>query len=138
MYALANSAKGIKAGAIEYDSDGDDVDDVTVTTGDYDIFIAHTANITINSYDDCIHTNYGDVNLDSSNFVLETSDDGAHADYNLEVNNASIQINKSYEGLEGSAVTINGELTNIVSISQDDGINAASDLTSQHYIYINR
>lgn len=136
-YALANSAKGIKAGAIEYDSDGDDVDDVTVTTGDYDIFIAHTANITINSYDDCIHTNYGDVNLDSSNFVLETYDDGAHADYNLEVSNASIQINKSYEGLEGSAVTINGELTNIVSISQDDGINAASDLTSQHYIYIN-
>ena len=136
-YALANSAKGIKAGAIEYDSDGDDVDDVTVTTGDYDIFIAHTANITINSYDDCIHTNYGDAHLDSSNFVLETYDDGAHADYNLDVNNASIQINKSYEGLEASTVTINGELTNIVSISQDDGINAASDLTSQHYIYIN-
>ncbi|MCR5332634.1 MAG: carbohydrate-binding domain-containing protein, partial [Bacilli bacterium] len=136
-YALANSVKGIKAGAIEYDSDEDDIDDVTVTEGEYDIYIAHLAKVTINSTDDCIHTNYGTVTLDSSNLTLDTFDDGAHADYALTVNNASIIINSSYEGLEGANVTINGENTNIVSTSNDDGINAASDLVTSSSITIN-
>lgn len=136
-YALTQSVKGIKAGIIEYDSDSDDVDDKSVTTGDYDIYIAHLANITINSTDDCIHTNYGDLTLTDCNLTLATLDDGAHADYNLNVNNASINITSSYEGLEGAAVTVSGADTNIVSVSGDDGINAASDLTSTNTIVIN-
>ena len=136
-FALTNSVKGIKAGIIEYDSDKDDVDDVSVTTGDYEIYIAHTADIVINSTDDCIHANYGKVTLDSSNFEFNTYDDGAHADKDLIVNNSSIIINSSYEGLEGSNVYINGEDTNIVSVSEDDGINAASDTSGTHNIYIN-
>ena len=130
-YALTQSVKGIKVGAIE-DSNGDDI-----TTGDYEISIAHLANVTINSTDDCIHTNYGNVTLDSCNLELSTFDDGVAADYNLLVNNASIHITSSYEGLEGANVTINGSETNIVSYSGDDGINAASDFVSTTDITIN-
>ena len=130
-YAFTQSVKGIKAGAIE-DSSGNDI-----TTGDYEISIAHLAKITINSSDDCIHTNYGKVSLDSCNLELKTMDDGVHADYDLTINNSSVQINDSYEGLEGANVTINGTETNIVSYSSDDGINAASDLVSSTNITIN-
>lgn len=135
-YALANSVKGIKAGVIEYDSDDDGEDDKEVTTGKYDIYVAHAAKISINSYDDCIHTNYGDVTIKNSTLVLDTYDDGVHADYNLDVENASITINSSYEGLEGATVTIDGENTALVLYSSDDGINAASDLTNTCNIYI--
>ncbi len=136
-YALANSVKGIKAGVIEYDSDGDDVDDGSVLEGNYDIHIAHEAIININSTDDCIHANYGDVTIDSATLNLSTYDDGVHADYNLNVNNAAINITSSYEGLEGGEVVIDGENTALVLYSQDDGINAASDLSKTNNITIN-
>ena len=130
-YAFTQSVKGLKAGAIE-DSSGNDI-----TTGDYEIAVAHLAKININSSDDCIHTNYGKVSLDSCNIELKTMDDGVHADYDLTINNSSIQINDSYEGLEGANITIDGNDTNIVSYSSDDGINAASDLVSSTNITIN-
>lgn len=130
-YALTQSVKGIKVGVIE-DADGNDI-----TTGDYEISIAHLAKVTVNSFDDCIHTNYGKVTLDSCNLELDTLDDGVHADFDLVVNNASIHISSSYEGLEAANVTINGAGTNIISYSGDDGINAASDLVSQTTITIN-
>lgn len=135
-YALANSVKGLKAGIIEYDSDDDDVDDGSVTTGDYDIYIAHGAKLSIDSTDDCVHTNYGDVNLAAANLTLDTFDDGVHADYTLNVNNASIQVNSSYEGLEGANVVVDGKDTTIVANSSDDGINAASDLVDENNITI--
>lgn len=129
-YALTNSVKGIKVGPIEYNS-------TEVTTGDYLIYIAHLAKITINSTDDCIHANYGNVDLANSNIVLDTIDDGTHADKELNVNDCSIQINSSYEGLEGKNVIIDGNKTNIISNSDDDGINAASDdVAAECNIYI--
>ena len=133
-YALTQSVKGIKVGTIEYTDENSN--EVEVTTGDYEICVAHGAQVTINSTDDCIHTNYGDVNILASNLDLDTFDDGVHADYNLNINNASIQVNSSYEGLEGANVTVDGEQTNIVTNSSDDGINAASDLVNSTNIYI--
>lgn len=135
-YALKNSVKGIKAGAIEYDSDGDGTDDTVVESGAYEVYIAHLAHININSTDDCIHANYGTVTIEDANLGLSTYDDGVHADYDLVVNNASISIEKSYEGLEGANVIVKGSGTNIVAVSQDDGINAASDLFSNNTIKI--
>ncbi len=128
-YALKTSVKGIKAGAIEVD--GSDA------SGNYEIYIAHLATVNISSYDDCVHTNLGDVTIDSANLELSTYDDGLHADYDLVVNNASIGVSKSYEGLEGANVTINGENTNLVLNSSDDGINAASDLVSSTTLTVN-
>lgn len=135
-YALVNSVKGIKVGIIEVDTDDDDVDDVSVIVGDYDLTIAHLASVTIDSTDDCIHANYGTVNLLNSNFDLTTFDDGAHADKDLLVNNSSIQIANSYEGLEGMNVTVDGSETNIIANSEDDGINAASDISGTNTIRI--
>ena len=129
-YALANSVKGIKVGPIEYNN-------ADITTGDYQIYIAHLANVTINSPDDCIHTNYGNTNIENSNLELSTLDDGIHADINNIVNNASIGIAASYEGIEGGNITIDGEKTNIVAYSDDDGVNAAGSYTSSHTININ-
>ena len=136
-YALANSVKGIKVGPIEVDTDDDKVDDLVITDGQFDIYIDHLSTLSIYSSDDCIHTNYGNVHLYNSNLLLNTLDDGAHADKDLIVDNSSIQIESSYEGLEGMNVTINGADTNIVSVSDDDGINAASDLTGTNTITIN-
>ena len=134
-YALEQSCKGIKVSGVEYkDESGNTYE---VTSGDYDISIGHLATLNITSSDDCIHTNYGDVNLSSSNFTLESNDDGVHADYDLNVKNCSIVINDSYEGLEGANVTIDGENTNIFTNSSDDGINAASSYGTSHNIYIN-
>lgn len=130
-FAFTQSVKGIKAGAIE-DTNGNDI-----TSGDYEISIAHLAKINIDSSDDCIHTNYGKVSLGSCNLELKTMDDGVHADYNLTIDNSAIHISSSYEGLEGANVTISGDDTNIVSYSSDDGINAASDLVSSTNITIN-
>jgi len=134
-YALVNSVKGIKVAGVEYEDSNGNVKEVT--TGDYIISIAHLAKVQINSTDDSIHTNYGDVILDSCNLKLDTYDDGVHADYDLTVNNTSIVIGSSYEGLEGGSVTINGEDTNIVTTSSDDGINAASDYVKTNNININ-
>ena len=124
-YALLNSVKGVKVGTF----DGD-------TTASYDCTIAHLAKLTIRSYDDSIHTNYGNVNINSSNLSIYTWDDGIHADYNVNIKNASITINRSYEGIEGGTITIDGENTNIVLVSEDDGINAAGSLVSNKNIYL--
>ena len=127
-YALSNSVKGLKVSEIETTN--------SYLAGDYDIYIAHGANITINSFDDCIHSNYGDVNIEDSNLFLSSFDDGVHADYETNIKNAHIEISKSYEGLEGATVTVDGSNTNMVIYSDDDGINAASDLGSTNNIYI--
>lgn len=97
---------------------------------------AHLADIKIDSTDDCIHTNYGAAVVENANLELATYDDGIHADYDLTIDNASIAITKSYEGLEGANVTVKGSGTNIVAVSQDDGINAASDLVTTNNITI--
>ena len=134
-YALTNSVKGIKVSEIETDTNDDGVEE-KITTGDYEIYIAHGANITLNTTDDGIHTNYGNVTLEDSNFVIDTFDDGVHADYDLLVKNSVMKVNTSYEALEGANVTVDGENTELVLYASDDGINAASDLTSTHNMYI--
>ena len=133
-YALAQSVKGIKISEIEVTDDNDVT--TSITAGDYDIFIAHGAKVTINSTDDCIHSNYGDVSVVESNLYLTTYDDGVHTDYNLDVTNSHIEVTASYEGLEGAIVTVDGEDTNIVLYASDDGINAASDYSNTNNIYI--
>ncbi len=135
MYALANSVKAIKVGPIKYE-DTNPVEQ-EVTNGDYLISIRGLANVTLNSTDDAIHTNYGNVSIGSANLNITTSDDGIHADYNTVLENTSIVINDSYEGIEGQNVTIDGEATNIVVTSQDDGVNAASDYGSSYTCNIN-
>ncbi len=96
------SAKGLKAGG-----------DLTLAG----------AVLTIDSSDDAVHAN-GSVFITDTALAISSGDDGIHADSLVQVNSAStIQIAKSYEGIEGLNIEINGG--NISVTSSDDGFNAA-------------
>ncbi len=130
-YAMIQSSKGIKVGEIKYeDSNGDEV---TVTDGDYYIIIK-SGEFNINSDDDAIHTNSGNATLSNGSFVINTLDDGICADNLLTISGGTYDIQNCYEGVEGAYVEITGGTINI--LSQDDGINAASDDTgiTEHII----
>lgn len=123
-YALTQSAKGIKVGTIDYDTDGDDEDDAEITTYNYGLII-DSSNITISSTDDALHTNNGNSYMLDSTITIDTSDDGITCDNINYIDGGTININSSYEGLEGSYIKIVSGDINIHS--SDDGINAASD-----------
>ena len=125
LYALSQSCKGIKVSEIEYsdDSDGKETT-VTVTDGNY-LIVIDAGDFTINSTDDAIHTNFGDVWIEGGNFTLSTCDDGITSDGLTKISGGNINIEKCYEGIEGVYVEISGGVIKLVS--SDDGINASSD-----------
>lgn len=65
----------------------------------------------------------GFVYVENGNLEIEAGDDGVHATTNLIVMGGKIDIIKSYEGLEGAKVAIDGGEVDIFAI--DDGVNAA-------------
>ena len=79
-------------------------------------------NIEIDSSDDSIHTNDSIV-IRGSVMKLSSGDDGIHSDAALTISAGTIDIVKSYEGLESLNITISGGDIHIVA--SDDGINAA-------------
>lgn len=97
----SDSAKGLKGGAGIYLNGGD---------------------FTIDSSDDSIHCN-GSVTVNAGTYIMDSGDDGIHADQALIINGGILQINKSYEGLEGMTVDIRDGEINVTSM--DDGINSA-------------
>jgi hypothetical protein len=99
------SAKGIKGGA-----------SVSISSGTF----------TIDSADDTLHSN-GNVIISGGSFNLLSGDDAIHADGSIEVNGGNINVAKSFEGIEGAAVTINDGSISV--ISSDDGIDARGSLT---------
>ena len=127
-YALKQGCKGIKVGEIEYDGDDDGEDDVTVTDGQYSIVI-NSGTFNIDSTDDAIHANSGDVLINGGTFIINTYDDGITADKLTQINGGDIAVESSYEGIEGARIEISGLDTTIDIVSSDDGINAASDVT---------
>lgn len=72
------SAKGIKAGVALWLKGGE----FTIDAAD-NVFIPNTH-----------------VLIDSGSYSLATADDGIHADATLTINNGTIDISKSYEGIE--------------------------------------
>lgn len=104
------SCKGFKAGKT-----------LTVTGG----------TLTVDSADDALHAST-DVTISGGTLTLATGDDGVHADNNLVIGTKGasststprINITASYEGLEGTTVTVySGDIDVVAS---DDGVNAAS------------
>lgn len=77
----------------------------------------------VDSEDDAIHCN-GDILLLGGTYEILSGDDGIHSDSQLEIESVSINIKKSYEGLEAATILINSGDIDIVS--SDDGINASN------------
>ena len=100
------SSKGLKAG-----------NSLTVYDGTF----------VIDSADDSLHSD-GDITIFGGAFTMSSGDDGAHANKTLNVIGGTIDILKSFEGLEGSVVNISGGTINIVA--SDDGINADANDSS--------
>ena len=122
LYGLSQGCKGIKAGEIEYeDADGKTV---TVTDGTYLIAI-DGGTFAIDSTDDAIHTNSGDVFIDGGKYTISTFDDGITSDNLTKISGGDITVTSSYEGIEGGYVEISGGTVDLTA--SDDGINAASD-----------
>lgn len=110
------SCKGFKAGKT-----------LTVTGG----------TLTVDSADDALHAN-ADVSITGGTLTLATGDDGVHADNDLVIGTKGasststprINITASYEGLEGTTVTVySGDIDVAAS---DDGVNAASSTLGEH------
>ena len=114
------SAKGIKCSNNETSEIS-----LTITGGTFDLDTA----------DDSIHSD-GNVTITGGKFTINSGDDGIHADQylNLGINGASndlinVNIEKSYEGLEGAYIYIYSGTYNV--IASDDGINSAGDTDTE-------
>lgn len=121
-YAMIQSAKGIKCGEIKYEIDGTEY---AVTKNSNYFIVIDGGDVKINSSDDAIHTNSGNVLIKSGTLDLTTIDDGIHADELVKIDGGEITVNSCYEGIEGAYVEINGGTIYITA--SDDGINAASN-----------
>lgn len=121
-YAMIQSAKGIKCGEIKYEIDGTEY---AVTKNSNYFIVIDGARVKINSSDDAIHANSGNVLIKGGALDLTTRDDGIHADELVKIDGGEITVNGSYEGIEGAYVEIGGGTIYITA--SDDGINAASD-----------
>lgn len=130
LYAMEQSAKGIKVGEIDYDVDGTEY---TVENGNYYIIIAN-GTFNINSDDDAVHANSGNITISGGTFTIATLDDGICADLLARIEGGAITVNKCFEGIEGGYVEITGGTISLTCT--DDGINAASDDFNNEYIKI--
>lgn len=65
----------------------------------------------------------GNIVITGGNISVASGDNGMHANGNLTISDGTVDITKSYEGIEGSIVTIDGGTISVVA--SDDGINCA-------------
>lgn len=99
----------------------------------------NSGTVTVNAYDDALHAN-SDVKIESTSsygkgniyitggtVTLSSSDDAIHADGGVYISGGNVKITQSYEGIEGSSVTVSGG--SVYVRSSDDGINSSGTIT---------
>ena len=126
-YALKQSSKGVKAGEIDYDTDGDDEDDTTITENTLYSILVQSGEFVFDCADDAVHCNGGNLYVNGGTLTIDTLDDGLTSDLLTEVKGGNVNVKSSYEGIEGAYVNISGGEIRVNS--SDDGINAAGDDT---------
>lgn len=94
-------------------------DSVYVVDGDFTL-VSGGDSLKSNNSDE---SDKGWIKIDDGKFSISAGDDGVHAESTLEINGGSINVKKSYEGLEAARITINAG--DISVVSSDDGLNAA-------------
>ncbi len=99
----ATSAKGLKA-----------IRSVLIQNGTFEI----------TSIDDAIHSD-GNISILDGVYTMSAGDDAFHADDTLTIAGGTINVTKSYEGIEARVIYMTGG--DISVIASDDGVNAASD-----------
>ena len=114
IIAITTTGNGIKTDNTDVSSKGNQRGIITLESGNIDIYAANDG---INAAYDAIIG--GDVKL-----YIEAGDDGIHADNFVTINDGSINVVKSYEGIEGNQIIFNGGSTFVYA--KDDGLNAGS------------
>ncbi len=99
-------------------------DSVRILDGTFDLTVTKDGIHASNDDDE----NLGYIYIAGGTFTINSDDDGMHADSTLYIEDGTIDIQKSYEGLEGQTITIlDGDID---IVSSDDGINAANGSVS--------
>lgn len=94
-------------------------------------------NIKINAGEDAVKTSNdededkGFVYIVGGELDITAGDDGIHAEKKLSIKDGVININESYEGIEGADIEISGGKISIVS--SDDGVNVAGGSDGQDF-----
>lgn len=127
-YALQESVKGFKVGTIdqEYTDASDNTTEIDISSEKYYARLVD-ATVTMNTPDDGIHVNEGALSIEDGKFEMASLDQPLCSDGPLYMNNIDLDITSSYEGVQGSSVTITGANTDIDIVATDDGMNATSD-----------
>ena len=123
------------ASATDFDKDTMSAKGLKCSTNEHEnienILIINGGNFVLDTSDDAIHSDYN-LTIAGGTFNIQTGDDGVHAEQylilgklNSDNSLLNIDITKSYEGLEGSYIYIYSGIYNI--ISEDDGINSAGE-----------
>ncbi len=116
-------------------------DDLVIASGGYEITSGKHGvegkdsvriaggDIVVNAGEDGIHSGndedetVGYTYIAGGNLTLHVGDDGIHSDTQLVIAGGSVQVQNSYEGLEGQTIEITGGEISVKS--EDDGLNAA-------------
>ncbi len=112
--------------------------------------VINSGSVSIKSYDDSLHADntvalengaapLGNITVNGGNITLYSNDDGVHAENIVYIKGGNVNIENSYEGVEGSQIFVSGG--NVSVYAKDDGMNSTATsgtgiTLSGGYVYI--
>ncbi len=97
--------------------------------------IINNGTVNIKSYDDALHADnsatlengespLGNITVNGGSISLYSNDDAIHAENTVHIKGGTVDVENSYEGVEGLQVVISGG--NVFVYAKDDGVNATA------------